>query len=511
MLKRSLFLCDYKTAFYLCLRVIAEAINKPTYEELVIQIIQLKDELNQLKRLVFGSKNERFIPSVSVDQLALDIAVPQKEQMIVSTTQTIQYERKKTSKPESEKVQTGRMPLPASLPREQVIIEPSRDVTGWKKIGEEKTEELERIPGKLFVRQYIRAKYVDPTGEQIVIGDLPVRPIDKGIAGPGLLAQIVIDKYVDHLPIYRQVQRFEREGIKLPISTLADWISGSCTLLQPLYETHRRLVLKQIYLQADESPIKVLDKAKKGTTHRGYHWVYHAPLARLVLFDYREGRGREGPSECLQDFSGYLQTDGYAVYEDFDKRANITLLNCMAHARRMFDKALENDKSRAEYVLIEMQKLYALEQVGRDQPLSEQELLALRQQQAVPVLENLKAWMIEHYSKVLPQSAIGKAISYSLQRWDKLCLYTTDARLQIDNNLVENSIRPLAIGRKNYLFAGSHDGARRAAMLYSFLGTCKINNVNPFEWLRDILSRIPSHPVNQLDKLLPSNWISSAK
>jgi transposase len=203
----------------------------------------------------------------------------------------IQYQRRKATKLENKKVQTGRMSLPASLPREQVIIEPTIDVTGWKKIGEEKTEELERIPGKLLVRQYIRSKYVDPTGEQIVIGELPVRPIDKSIAGPGLLAQIVIDKYVDHLPVYRQVQRFEIEGMKLPISTLADWISGSCTLLEPLYETHRKLVLKENYIQCDETPIKVLDKEKKGTTHRGYHWVYHAPLARLVLFDYRKGTG----------------------------------------------------------------------------------------------------------------------------------------------------------------------------------------------------------------------------
>jgi hypothetical protein len=204
-----------------------------------------------------------------------------------------------------------------------------------------------------------------------------------------------------------------------------------------------------------------------------------------------------------------LQTDGYAVYDYFDQRSNITLLNCMAHARRMFDNALENDKQRAELVLIEMQKLYAVEQVGRDQSLSREQLLALRQEQAAPILENLKAWMIEHYPQVLPQSAIGKAIFYSLQRWDKLCIYTTDARLQIDNNLVENAIRPVAIGRKNYLFAGSHDGARRAAMLYSFLGTCKINNANPFEWLRDILSRIPSHSVNKLEELLPHNWASA--
>lgn len=475
-------------------------------EELVLKVTELTDRLHQLERLVFGSKTERFASTISADQLALDIALQQKEQPASTTTQTIQYQRKKASKPASEKVQTGRMALPASLPREQVTIEPTVDVTGWKNIGPEITEELERIPGKLFVRQYLRPKYVNPSTGEIVIGELPVRPIDKGIAGPGLLAQIVIDKYVDHLPVYRQVQRFEREGMKLPISTLADWISATCHLLEPLYEAHRKGVLRNDYLQADETPIKVLDKTKKGTSHRGYHWVYHAPLSRLVLFDYREGRGREGPNECLQDFKGFLQTDGYAVYDDFDKRSNITLLHCMAHARRMFDQALNNDKQRAEYVLTEMQKLYAVEQLGRDKSLPLEDLHALRQEQAVPVLESLKTWMMDAYPQVLPESTIGKAISYSLRRWDKLSLYTTDGRLQIDNNLVENAIRPVAIGRKNYLFAGSHDGARRAAMLYSFLGTCKINNVNPFEWLRDILRRIPSHSVNKLDQLLPNNW-----
>ena len=333
-------------------------------EELVVKVTELTHRLDQLERLVFGSKHERFIPTASADQLDLGIPIQQKEQSGPVLLQDIQYQRKKESKPQTEKVQTGRMALPASLPREEQIIEPKVDVTGWKQIGKEITEELERIPGKLFVRKYLRPKYVNPITGEIVIGELPVRPIDKGIAGPGLLAQIVIDKYVDHLPIYRQVQRFEREGMKLPISTLADWISGSCHLLEPLYEVHRKQVLSSDYLQADETPIKVMDKDKKGATHRGYHWVYHAPVNRLVLFDYREGRGREGPNECLHDFSGFLQTDGYAVYEDFDKRSNITLLHCMAHARRMFDQALDNDKQRAGHVLTEMQKLYAVEQVG---------------------------------------------------------------------------------------------------------------------------------------------------
>jgi transposase len=482
------------------------ALEELSREELVVKVTELTHRLDQLERLVFGSKHERFIPTVSPDQLALGIPLQQKEQSGPALLQNIQYQRKKESKPDTGKVQTGRMTLPASLPREEKIIEPTEDVTGWKQIGKEITEELERIPGKLFVRQYIRPKYVNPATGAIVIGELPVRPIDKGIAGPGLLAQIVIDKYVDHLPVYRQVQRFEREGMKLPVSTLADWISGTCRLLEPLYEVHRNQVLSSDYLQADETPIKVLDKNKKGATHRGYHWVYHAPVNRLVLFDYREGRGREGPNECLRDFSGFLQTDGYSVYDDFDKRSNITLLHCMAHARRMFDQALDNDKQRAEHVLTEMQKLYSVEQLGRDKSLSLEELHRLRQEQAVPVLENIKVWMMDAYPQVLPESTIGKAIGYSLKRWDKLCLYTTNARLQIDNNLVENAIRPVAIGRKNYLFAGSHDGARRAAMLYSFLGTCKINNINPFEWLQDILRRIPSHSVNKLQELLPNNW-----
>ena len=289
-----------------------------TVKELTSQLLkfhQLQHELDQLKRLVFGSRHERFVPSLPPEQLALGLNIQAVEPPEPSL-ETVSYTRtKKQTSPE--KIHTGRMKLPASLPREQVIIEPTEDVSGCTKIGEEITEVLERIPGKLFVRQYVRPKYAKPDGEGVVIGELPSRPIDKGIAGPGLLAQIIIDKYTDHIPVHRQIQRFEREGIKLPASTLTDWISATCALLDPLYEVLRKEVLSCTYLQADETPIKVLDKAKKGTTHRGFHWVYHAPQERLVLFDYREGRGREGPTECLKDFKGYLQTDGYVVYEDF--------------------------------------------------------------------------------------------------------------------------------------------------------------------------------------------------
>ncbi len=479
-----------------------EVTYKEKYEELFVNYNHLRAELDQLKRLVYGSRHERFIPASSPEQLALGLeSSPLQIERAPITVQTIEYTREK--KNGSERVATGRMKLPATLPREKVIIEPEEDTTGLKKIGEEITEELERIPGKLFVRQYVRPKYAKADGQGVVIGDLPSRPIDKGIPGPGLLAQIVIDKYTDHLPIHRQIQRFEREGIKLASSTLTDWIGSTCELLDPLYEALKKQVLSTDYLQADETPIKVLDKDKKGTTHRGYHWVYHAPIQRIVLFDYREGRGGEGPGECLKDFKGYLQTDGYAVYENFDKKAEITLLHCMAHARRKFDEAKDNDLVRASHVLTEMQKLYALERQAKSEGLTHEQRLVMRQQQATPVLKELKSWMLENYKSVLPKSLIGEALHYSLHRWAKLMLYATDGKLEIDNNLVENSIRPVAIGRKNYLFAGSHNGARRAAMLYSFLGTCRINDVNPFEWLRDVLDKIPDYPINKISELLP--------
>lgn len=485
--------------------ILEEVDYKKEYENLFIENTHLRHELDQLKRLIFGKRSERFLPSVPPEQLSIDLNTQAVAVTVVAepVVQKIEYTR--TQKEKTEKLPV-RMKLPASLPREQVVLEPAEDVSGMRKIGEEITEELERIPGKLFVRQYVRPKYARANGEGVVIAELPVRPIDKGIPGPGLLAQIAIDKYTDHLPIHRQIQRFEREGIKLSSSTLTDWISGTCNLLEPLYEALKKEVLSRNYLQADETPIKVLDKDKKGTTHRGYHWVYHAPLERLVLFDYREGRGREGPGECLKDFQGYLQTDGYAVYEDYQKKAGITLLHCMAHARRKFDEALDNDKARAEYALTEFQKLYAIERRLKEEGLNQEQALHTRQTESVLLLNSLKEWMLDNYKAVLPQSAIGLALHYSLQRWDRLMIYTTDGRLQIDNNLVENTIRPVAIGRKNYLFAGSHNGARRAAMLYSFLGTCKINSVNPFDWLRDTLEKIPAHPVNQLEKLLPQNY-----
>lgn len=477
---------------------------KPAYDDLAIKTIQMQHELEQLKKIIFGSRHERFVPTTSPEQLSLELQA--EEQTTPAVLQQITYNRKQA---EEKKNVPHRMPLPAHLPRETVVIEPVEPVEGCVKIGEEVTEELEYAPGKLFVRRYVRPKYARKQKEGIAIAELPVRPIEKGIAGPGLLAQIIIDKYIDHLPVYRQVQRFEREGVKLPVSTLSDWITATCNLLEPLGALHRSQTLASGYLQADETTIPVLDKDKKGSTHRGYYWVYNDPLNKRVLFDYREGRGREGPFECLKDFKGYLQCDGYDAYEGFKSRSAVTVLHCMAHARRKFDEALNSDKQRASHVLTLIQKLYTTERKAKNLQLSPENILLLRKEEAIPVLEELKQWLTENYPQVLPQSPIAKAIFYTLSRWKELCVYTTNGTLLIDNNKVENAIRPVALGRKNYLFAGSHQGAKRAAMLYSLLATCKIQQINPFDWLSAVLQSLPQHPVNQLDVLLPENWKKS--
>lgn len=288
----------------------------------------------------------------------------------------------------------------------------------------------------------------------------------------------------------------------IPSTTVIGWINATCELLPPLYDELKKDVLSQNYIQADETPIPVLDKDKKKSTHQGYYWVYHAPEIKMVLFDYRPGRGRDGPKEILKDFSGHLQTDGYAGYEIFDTEG-IVLHHCMAHARRKFEQALDNDKTRAEYVLAQLQKLYAIERKARQENYSPEQRYELRQRESSEILDTIGHWLKENIISVVPKSKIGEAMAYTLSRWERLCLYAADGKLEIDNNLVENVIRPVALGRKNYLFAGSHEAAQRAAMIYSFMGTCKLRGVEPLAWLTETLRKLPDHKANQLRDLLP--------
>jgi len=485
---------------------------KALYEESQLAIAQLRHELDQLKKMIFGAKQERFIPEAAVDpaQLSMGLSADPVAAMSLTHAKKIEYTRTTSILTNPVTTHQGRMKLPDHLERKEILVDVAGK-EGCRQIGQEVTEELEYEPGRLYVNRYIRPKYVSADNQTILIASLPERPLPKAIAGPGLLAQVVIDKYVDHLPLHRQQQRFSREKINIPYSTITDWVSNTCELITPLYEALRKEVLASNYLHADETPIKVLDKDKKGETHKGYFWVYHNSLQDMVFFDYQQGRGREGPSELLKDFRGHLQTDGYAAYNIFHKQKDITLLHCMAHARRKFVEARLNDQARADYVLEQMQQLYALERKATDEQLPEHGILKQRQEKAVPILESLGKWMQQTYTEVLPKSAIGKALAYSIERWAKLMIYATDGKLNIDNNPVENCIRPVAVGRKNYLFAGSHEAAQRSAMLYSLLGTCKLHGINPFQWLKNILEIIPTHPINKIEGLLPQNWVTKLR
>ncbi len=476
-----------------------QVVSLKQYQELQAENLYLKQELAQLKRMIFGSKSERFIQQAP-GQLSLDLGVEQQATQ-EAETEELTYTRKKSGGQKKES--PVRLPLPSHLHREDHVIEPKEDITEAKKIGEVITEILEYTPGKFYVERYIRPKYALANEAGVVIGELPSFPIPKGNAGAGLLSHMAISKYQDHLPFYRQAKQFKRQNMIIAESTMNGWFAASCRLLEPLYEKLIEKAQQSSYLMADETPIPVLTKDKPGATHKGYHWVYYSLLNKLVCFDYRKGRGREGPEEFLQSFRGALQTDGYAAYNKFENQQGITLLACMAHARRKFEQAKDNDYERAEYALKKIQALYKIERDAREQELSFDQRKELRQKESVPILSELENWMKNQLSEVLPKSSIGKAITYTLKLWKRLTRYTQDGSWEIDNNPVENSIRPVALGRKNYMFAGSHEGAMRAAMMYSFLGTCKINDVEPVAWLKDVLTRISDHSIQKLEELLP--------
>lgn len=471
------------------------------YQQQQQEIEYLKFQLNELKRLVYGSKRERFVPS---DPSAIQMSIfdtPEAEEKDAEK-EKITYSRSKAKK---EKKKPIRATIPSHLPRVEEIVEPESK-EGLRKIGEEITELLEYTPAKVFVRKIVRPKYAKPKNEGVLIADLPSLPIPKGNAGAGLLAHIMVSKYVDHLPFYRQIQIFKRGQLLLSESTLNGWFSQTARLLEPLYQELKKQVLDTDYLQADESPIGVQDSKKEGSLHKGYQWLFRAPLKRLVLFKYHKGRNREVPQTFLQTYTGFLQTDGYIAYENMQTKGQITLMACMAHARRYFEKALSYNKEKAEEVLALIQKLYAIERKARERQVDHETRKRYRSIYAKPILDELEQWLIDNQSTALPQSPLGKAISYTTNLWARLTEYLQDGRLEIDNNLIENAVRPLALGRKNYLFAGSHEAAEKAAMMYSFFATCKINEVDPLNWLTDVLNRIQDHKANRLSELLPLNW-----
>jgi transposase len=464
------------------------------------QLAQLTFQLEQLKRMIFGAKSERFVPADPGQSTLFDVQATG-----APTTEQVSYTRVK----QGQKKQPVREPIAAHLPRVERVIEPQDLPAGARKIGEEITETLEYTPGTIHVDKLVRPKYAH--ADRVLIAPMPPMPFPKSNLGASLAAHICVSKFADHLPLYRQRSQLARAGLDVSDSTIGGWFQATATLLEPLGDALRKEVLAAPYLQVDETPIPVQDDHNEKGIRKGYQWVYHAPLIKAVLFDYRPGRSEQFPMEVLGEFQGTLQTDGYVGYDKLAQKEQITALACMAHARRKFEQAQDNDRTRAEYALQKIGELYAIERRCDEREDPPDVRHGHRQKEAVPILQELERWIKEQITIVPPKGPMGKALAYSLGLWPRLYAYVHDGRYLIDNNRIENTIRPLAIGRKNYLFAGSDRAAGHAALIYSLLGTCKLHGIEPLAYLRDVIARIPEHKANKLSELLPYNWQPLAK
>jgi transposase len=487
------------------------------------KIKQLSDQLAWYRRKFWKASSEKFIPQDPsqrrIDFDGLDVLPQEEEAIKEAAKEIVSYQRRKAEK---EKRQPVRLPLPDDLRREEEVIEPEGIDENWIRIGEEVTEVLEHKPGEFYVRRIVRPKYALRKGLQqlreeneesgqknMKIAALPLLPLPRSNAGASLLAELLMGKYVYHLPFHRSIAMFKLAGVSIPASTVNGWFGGSSDLLRALYYRLRDIVLATDYIQVDESTVPVINDEKHRAV-KSYLWVVRSVMDNLMFFHYDKGsRAQRVVIELLQNYKGAIQTDGYDAYSIYENKKGVLLLGCWAHARRKFNDALKEDESGARYALEQIGMLYNVEAMATDQELDHDQRAALRERLAYPILCAFEKWIVNYYPKALLQGRMYKALTYTYSLFQRLSRYHLDGRYQIDNNLVENAIRPLALGRKNYLFCGNHDAAENAAIMYSLLGCCKACDVNPREWLTDVLTRIPAFNNDysrDLAELLPHNW-----
>lgn len=487
------------------------------------KIRQLTDQLAWYRRKFWKASSEKYIPQDPsqrrLDFEGVDILPQEQEQIEEAAKEIVSYERRK---PEKEKRQPVRLPLPEDLRREEEVIEPIGIDENWTRIGEEVTEVLEHKPGELYVRRIVRPKYAlrkelqqlnennEECGQKNVkIAALPLLPLPRSNAGASLLAELLTGKYVYHLPFHRSLSIFKQAGVSIPASTVNGWFAGSSDLLRALYYRLKEIVLATDYIQVDESTVPVINDEKHRAV-KSYLWVVRSVMENLMFFHYDKGsRAQKVVIELLGNYQGAVQTDGYDAYSIYENKKGVLLLGCWAHARRKFNDALKEDESGAKYALEQIGMLYNVEAMATDQAVDHDQRAALRERLAYPILCAFEKWIVNYYPKALLQGRMYKALTYTYSLFQRLSRYHLDGRYQIDNNLVENAIRPLALGRKNFLFCGNHDAAENAAIMYSLLGCCRSYDVNPREWLTDILTRIPAYNNDysrDLAELLPHNW-----
>ncbi len=470
-----------------------------------LEVAQLKETLEWFKRQTFGTKSERFISNDG--QCELDLGVDSSNDSEEDDLETINYKRRVPKK--KNRSGHGRKPWPENLRRETREVPPDFDTTGMVKIRDEVTETLQYRPPEFWVLREVRGVYV-PDGKSesdgIFCPPLPKRPIDKGSVGAGVIAQLLVDKCTFHLPLYRIGKQWEAAaGIQVPPSDLYDWFAAGAFWFEAIRWRMLELIIESGYVQLDESTIRVRVEEKKGKCHLGNMLVVHSPLCEYVAFTYRESKDKHGPGEVLGDsFGGILQTDGAPAYLSFASGEAISHAGCHAHARRYFKRAHKQDAAKSEFALGLFRKLFAVERQAKRQELSADKRLALRQEKSQPYIDQLKTWLNEQVATQLPKGKLGKAIKYAYNHWDQLTLFLSDGRIELSNNQVENVIRLLALGRNNYLFAGSVQGAKNLATVYSIMATCRHLGINPYDYCRYLLEQLPKKESHKdIDDLLP--------
>lgn len=489
-----------------------------TNKQLAARIQELSAQIAWFQRQLFGRKSEKM-PLIDPNQLSLfDNQIPQP--IVEAQEEATKQIEKETPEDIKRKRQNRKMMANLKV-IERIVLKPEGIDDTYRKIGEEVTRVVKYIPAQLGIIEYVREKYAkdnaDKTKTDIRIAPMPLLPINKCIADASLLAETILNKYEYHLPLYRQVQQYKHLGFEVNESTVDGWVKPTAELLRPLYDTLVKEIFKSSYVQCDETTTPVIDK-ESHKANKEYLWMTRAVKERLRCFYYDEGSRAGAVIETLAKryrYKGYLQCDGYTGYESaFKDNKDVQLVNCMAHIRRHFEAALDENRQMAEFAIGEIQKLYQIERNCNEQNLSDSERQRKREQLARPIMEHLKVWMETEGVRYSESSLSGKAITYAYTRWTNMMRYLEDGSIQIDNNLAENAIRPITLGRKNYLFCGNHEAAGWMSIICSLVGTCKEHHVNPRLYLNDVIAKMPyvvqplktpSH--NQLLQLLPHHWI----
>jgi transposase len=468
-------------------------------------IARLQHQLEQLLRARYGKKGEKVDP----DQLLLFA------HDILAQSEPTSPAARPPEPVESKSDGHGRKPLPASLPRKRVVHDVAPEDRACpecggerRPIGAEAREQLEYVPASLVVLVHVRPKYAcRACAAHVVIAPRLPEPIERGLPGTGLLAHVITSKLADHLPLYRQEGIFRRNGVELSRSTMCDWMAASAGLLEPIVKAMARRVLASKVIGTDDTPVTVQDHAGKGSK-TGRLWAYLGDRDNpFIIYGYTPDRSRDGPERFLKDYSsGYLQSDAYAGYDGLHARGLVEV-GCWAHARRKFHEARTSAPERSHAAIAWIGRLYSVEREARDGGWDDARLTAARAERSRPLLESFGAWLEGEARKVLPKSPVGEAIAYAQSNWTALVRYLESPYLSIDNNATENAIRPIAVGRKNWLHLGSDRGGRTAATLLSLVQSCKALGNEPFAYLRDVLDRVSTHPASRIDDLLPDRRV----